>query len=61
MNDILTADALRELRARLGITQKQMAEKLLITTRHYQRLEAGLSSITKRLARDVENVKIALE
>lgn len=47
-----TLRALRKkIRARryaLGFTQEEMAERLHITTRHYQKIEAGALNITLR-------------
>ena len=35
-------------REALGLTQEEMAERLHITTRHYQKIEAGALNITLR-------------
>lgn len=37
----MTAQEIREIRARLGLSTAQMAEKVNITQRAYQRLESG--------------------
>ena len=37
---------IKEYRLKLGLTQEQLAEKLEISTRHYQRIEADICSTT---------------
>ena len=39
---------IRARREALGFTQEEMAERLHITTRHYQKIEAGELNVTLR-------------
>ena len=39
---------MRHRRAELGLTQEAAAERMQITTRHYQKIEAGDLNITLR-------------
>jgi transcriptional regulator with XRE-family HTH domain len=48
---------LKQWRASLGITQTEAANRLAMTLRHYQRLEAGASPINKRTQMLIEAVQ----
>lgn len=45
----MTGGELAAKRASIGLTQKQFAERLGVSLRHYQRLEAGTWAIRKPL------------
>ena len=50
---------IKEYRLKLGLTQEQLAEKLEISTRHYQRIEADICSTTlEMLIKIIEILKI---
>lgn len=46
----MTPDELRAARKSLGLTQKQMAERLFMSREHYNALEGGRLKITDRVA-----------
>ena len=50
---------IKEYRLKLGLTQEQLAEKLEISTRHYQRIEADIRSTTlEMLIKIIEILKM---
>lgn len=50
---------IKEYRLRMGFTQEQLAEKLDISTRHYQRIEANVCSTTlEMLIKIIQVLKI---
>lgn len=50
----MNANAIRNARLGLGLTQETMAERLGLSVRHYKRLEAGTTPTSASLARLVQ-------
>lgn len=50
----MNANAIRQARLGLGLTQEAMAERLGLSVRHYKRLESGTTPVSASLSRLVE-------
>lgn len=47
----MNANAIRQARLGLGLTQEAMSERLGLSVRHYKRLESGATPVSQSLAR----------
>jgi len=52
----MNAERARAIRLVLGLTTKAMAERLDLTQRQIQRMEAGDANVTRRTARQYEQL-----
>lgn len=52
----MTPEELRTARQSLGLTQKQMAERLFLSREHYNALEGGKHNITARVEAMVKSL-----
>lgn len=50
----MNANAIRQARLSLGLTQERMAERLGLSPRHYKRLESGATPVSASLSRLVQ-------
>lgn len=55
----MTADDFRALRTRLGLTQAQLAERLMMAVNTIKQLESGRRRITERTAAQLRALETA--
>lgn len=55
------SERFREVRKQLGITQQQLAERLLLTRNYVAKIESGAQEPAARVVRDLESLRVDYE